>query len=471
MLVPLNLTGGKYREKARELVNQSTRNFWPKPVATEKAVSRYILQTFYGLKTFKESAGSNCRGMKVNQGKLYKITDTTLYEVSKDGTHTALGFIPGSNRCIISTLGSELVIANGGRKIYVYDETNVVENTNENLGNPRGVTVLNSQAVYDRGIGQIFDVSDVGKPLEIDGLNFAAAESYSDALLLPYAYRELLYLFGEETIELWWNSGSGNPPFDRVQGSIINQGLDAIYSVADSPDFIFFLGADKQFHTLTAGSSAVDTPISPPALTALIEKYSVTSDCIGWTMELEGQWFYVATFPTEDITWVYPVGGEWFEWGSGRTGRIRANSYAKFSGKHLVGDVDSGNIYELDSETYTDMGEDIIRYRDTAPIHGGLFKQDGKAFEINELQIFLETGVGLLEGQGSDPYLIISMSRDGGKTFGTERFIRVGKLGERLKVISKNWGRFEESCVIRVQVSDPIFWCIFNAKAELEFCI
>jgi len=469
MLVPLNLTGGNYQEKARELTNQFTRNFWPKPIASEKAVSRYILQCFYGLRKWTNHPGFNCRGMRINQGKLYKVTDTTLYEVSKDGTHTELGFIPGSNRCIISPLGDQLVIANGGGRIYVYDGETVTQNTSINLGSPKGVAVLNSQAIYDRGSGQIFDVSDVGKPSIIDGLNFAAAESYSDELLLPYAYREMLYLFGAETIELWWNSGIGNPPFDRVQGSIINLGLNAIYSVADSPDFIFFLGSDKQFHTLTAGSSSVDTVISPPALTALIEKYSVTKDCIGWTMELEGQWFYVATFPTQDITWVYPVGGEWFEWGTGKSGRIRANSYVNIFDKHLVGDVDSGSIYELDSETYTDMDETIVRVRDTAPIHGGLFQQDGKTFEISELQLFLETGVGLLEGQGSDPHIIISISRDG-KTFGTERFIKVGELGKRTKVVVKNLGRFDY-CVIRVQVSDPIFWAIFSAKAEMEFCI
>lgn len=471
MLIPFNLTGGDYQHKSRPLSNQVTRNFWPQIQASPKAKSNYILQSFYGLKTFKEMSGAVDRGMLQNQGILYKVTDTTLYTVASNGTHTPLGTIPGSNRCIIKAMGAQIIIANGSGLIYIWDGTSLTQNTDINLGTPKGVAVLNSQAIYDAGTGQGFDVSDVGTPGIINGLNNASAETASDNLLIPYAYRETLYLMGSETIELWWDSGQGNPPFDKIQGAIINMGLDAIYSVADNPDFIFFFGIDKQVHTLTGGSSSVDTVISTPALAKIFQGYSVTSDSIGWTMELEGQWFYVLTFPTQDITWVFPVGGEWFQWGSSLSGRIRANSYTEIFGKRLVADYQSGNIYELDPETYTDASETIVRTRITAPIHGGLFKQDGCQFEINRLELILETGVGLIEGQGSNPSIGVSFSRDGGKTFGTERFVKVGGLGNtRQKAILTNCGRFSE-CAIRIRVSDPIYWAIYSAVADIDVCI
>lgn len=472
MLVPINLTGGDYQHKSRPLSKQVTRNFWPQVQQTQKAKSPYILVPFYGLKTFKEQAGGVDRGMRFNQGKLYKVSGTTLYEISSGGTHTSLGSIAGSNRCIISAMGAQIIIANGSGLIYVWDGATLTQVTDPNIGAPRGVAVLNNQAIYDAGSGQGFDVSDVGTPGTINGLNNAQAESASDALLLPYAYRETLYLFGEETIELWWNSGQGNPPFDKIQGAVINMGLGAIYSVADTPDYIFFFGSDKQVHSLTAGASSVDTVVSTPAMAKIFQDYSTTSDGIGWTMELEGQWFYVLTFPTENVSWVLPIGGEWFQWGSSTSGRIRANSYAKAFDKHLVGDYQSANIYELDAQTYTDAGEEIVRTRDSAPLHGGLFKQDGKAFEINELKIILETGVGLISGQGSDPLVAISFSRNGGKTFGTERFVKCGQLGDdaRREIILKNCGRFT-SCVVRIRVSDPIYWAIYNGVADVEICI
>lgn len=471
MLVPINLTGGSYEHKSRPLTNQRTRNFWPQLINTKKARSEYILQSFYGLKAFATQSGNADRGMLVNKNRLYKVTDNTLYEVNSVGVYTSLGTIPGSNRCIMKAMGSQIIIANGSGLVFVWDGTSLTQNTSINLGTPRGVAVLNNQAIYDAGTGQGFDVSDVGQPSSIDGLNNANAESFSDDLLIPYAYRETLYLCGRETIEIWWNSGQGNPPFDKVQGAVINMGLAAIYSMADTPDFLFFLGSDNQFHSITPGTSGVDTVISTPAMAKQLDTYLVTSDCIGWTMQLEGQWFYVAAFPSEDITWVYPVGGEWFEWGTGDVGRHLANSYASVFNKHLVAEYNSGNIYELSAETYTDMGNTIVRTRDSAPIHSGLIGQDNKPFEINSLELILETGVGLLSGQGSDPQIAVSVSRDGAKTFGTERFVRVGRLGERVLVRLNNLGRFKDSCVIRLRVSDPIYWAIYSSNVDMEICV
>lgn len=477
MLVPINLTGGDYQHKSRPLTKQVTRNFWPQLQSMKKARSEYILQTFYGLKPWAspDIAGVD-RGALANQGKLYKITGNTFYEVSSAGVHTARGTVAGSNRCIMWALGAQIIIVNGSGVSYVWDGTTFTQNTSVNLGAPRSVCVLNNQAIYDSGSGQSFDVSDVGTPLVINGLNNAQAESASDQLLRVYAYRETLYLMGggdndgKGTIELWYNSGQGNPPFDKIQGAVLNVGLDALHSVADNPDFVFFFGADKQVHTLTPGTTAVDTVISTPAMAEAFQNYAVTNDAIGWTMELQGQWFYCITFPIQNATWVYPVGGEWFEWGTG-DGRIRANSYVYAFGKHLVADVASGNIYELDADTYTDAGEKIVRTRDSAPLHGGLFKQDGKKFELNELKIILETGVGLLSGEAVNPQIAISFSRDGGKTFGTERFVKTGRLNRtRTEVILRNCGTFTE-CVIRVRVNDPIYWAIYNAAAEIDICI
>lgn len=471
-IVPINLTGGEHKHKSRPLTRQETRNFWPQIQGTPKARSPYILQSFYGLKQWSNPGVEGvCRGAIVNQGTLYKVTGIKLYSVSSDGTHTALGTIPGYTRCIIENLGSQVIVNNGSGFVYVWDGSTLTENTSANIGSPNGVAVLNNQAIYDAGSGQGFDVSDAGDPLTIDGLNNAQAESASDDLIIPYAYRETLYLLGDRTIELWWNSGQGNPPFDKIQGAIINTGLEAKYSIDDNTDFIFLLGNDKQFYTLTPGTSSVATVISTPTMAKEIQGYSKTNDCIGWTMELEGQWFYIATFPTEDITWAWPIGGEWFKWGSTATGRIRANSYVNIYDKHLVGDYNSSKIYELDPETYTDAGETIIRSRISAPFHAGLINQHGKSFEINSLEIDLETSVGLTSGQGEDPLLVLELSRDGGKTFGTKKYLRVGRLNERITVRTSSLGRFDHDCVFKISTSDPIYWAIYGAVADVEVCI
>lgn len=470
MRIPLNLAGGTYEHKAGLQSSQRTRNFWPQVQTNPKAKSKYILQSFYGLKTFTTPAiGGVDRGMYENQGTLYKITGTTLYSVSSTGVHTSLGTIAGSNRCVIKAIDSTIVIVNGHGAIYTWNGTTLTLNSDPDIGSPNAVATLNSQAIYDKGTGQIFSVSNAGTPLTVNGLNYASAEVESDALKIPYAYRETLYLMGEETTELWWNSGQGNPPFDKIQGGTIGIGIAAINSAADTPDYIFFLGSDRQVHTLTGGASAVDTIVSNQEMAKIFQDYDVVSDAIGWTMQLEGQWFYSITFPTEDVTWVYPIGGEWFQWGTGREGRIRANSYSKVFGKHLVADYASGNIYELDAQTYTDASETIIRERITAPLHGGLFQADGKDFEIQYLEIILQTGNGDLTT--TNPTLMLSISKDGGKTFGTERMKVTGAMGQTAtKVLFTNLGRYN-NCTLKLSVSDPVYWSIHSAVADVDICV
>jgi hypothetical protein len=415
------------------------------------------------------------RGLFVNKGVLYRVLDTNLYSVDQNGVHTELGQVAGSGRCIFDAIDSILtVVANRAAYSYNAAATNpvVAQITDPNMGTPIGCTSINSQMLYDQngGTSQIFEVSNVGDPTTINGLNFASAESDSSPLVRPYAYKQVANMFKTESNELWWNSGQGNPPFDRIQGGIINVGLGAPYSIAQTPDFLFYFGNDNQVHTLTGGTGAVDTPISTPAMAKLFQKYTTTSDAIGWAMELEGQWFYVITFPTQNISWCYPVGGEWFQWGSGLTGRIQGNDFADCYGLKIVDDYQSGNLYLLDAETYTDNGNPIIRQRDSGPIYGELLKAPGKEFEINYIEIIMETGVGLVTGQGSVPKLGIQMSRDGGKTFGTERLINIGVAGQETTVKTGSFGRFK-NCVIRLNSSDPVYTAIYSANAYIDVCI
>lgn len=471
MLVPINLTGGTYTHKSALLSSQVTRNFWPQIQASQKSKSNYVLQSFYGLKEFvNPNLLGTDRGMLENQDVLYKVTGTTLYTVDSTGVHTARGTIAGTGRCVLKAVDSTVVIVNGSGLIYTWDGTTLTLNSNPSIGSPNGVATINGQAVYDSGSGQLWSVSDPGQPLTVNGLNYAKAEVNSDALVVPYAFSETLYLYGQRTIELWWNNGQGNPPFERIQGAALNVGIGAKNSLANTPDFIFFLGSDRQVHSLTGGASAVDNIVSSPEMAKVYQDYTVVSDAIGWTMQLEGQWFYVLTFPTENVTWVYPVGGEVFAWGTGLEGRIRANSYAYVFGKHLVADYTNSKIYELDAETYTDSGDLIIRQRISAPIHGGLFQADGKNFEITSLKVLLQSGNGTLDWQGLDPALVLETSKDGGLTFGTKRIKKTGRMGQTMtEVLFTNLGRFN-SCTLKLSVSDPVFWCIHSAVAEVEVC-
>lgn len=464
---PINITGGTYKHKSLPLSSQVTRNFIPQLQEDDSVKSAYILEPYPGLKSFTTTTGTVDRGMLFHQGVLYKITGTNLYSVDQLGVPTLLGTIPGVDRCIIIGAGTSVIIVSTG-VAYEWDGTTLTTGSDVDFETPTAAAFMNQFTIYDGDDGR-FGVSNVGDPLNIDGLNYATAEVAADALIRPYAYDQTLYQMGEKTIEPWWNSGVGNPPFDRIEQGTMPIGLGALHSPAHTDQFLYILDDDNQIQAIQGSSHQV---VTPKAIVRAFSQYAVTSDAIGWTYNFEGQWFYQLTFPSADKTWVYPEGGEIFEISSGSDGgRSIANSYAYAYRKHLVADHRNGNIYELDAETYDDVGEALIRTRDTGPLHGGLFGAPGKNLEMERFELIMETGSGLTAGQGSDPVVMLSFSDDGGRTFSEEEWGQIGKIGEyKTKVEWFALGTFE-SRIMRVRISDPVYCSIHSAAADIEIGI
>jgi hypothetical protein len=331
------------------------------------------------------------------------------------------------------------------------------------------VTHINNQIIYD-GDGGRFASSDVGDATSIDGLNYATAESNADDLIRPYTFNQVVYMMGDKTTEPWWNSGVGSPPFDRIEGGIIPIGLLARYSVANNDRFMYLLGDDHEVYQLQGSNAQKVTTI---AIAREIAMFSTVSDAIGWCFSLEGQNFYQITFPSADKTFCYSenVGPEngWFDVSSGLSGgRSRMNSHVFAFRRNLVGDTESGNLYELGVDTFTEAGDVISRVRDTGPLHGELIGAPGKRIEMDRFELIMERGVGLVSGQGSDPVVMLQVSDDGGKTFSTERWGKIGKLGQfKIKVEWHALGSFFER-IVRLKTSDPVFYSFHSASADLR---
>jgi hypothetical protein len=362
-------------------------------------------------------------------------------------------------------LNTSVVIVTDGIP-YLWNGSTVATISDADLETPNACDHLNNQIIYD-GDGGRFVSSDVGDATSISGLNYATAESDADDLIRPYVFDQTLYLMGDKTIEGWWNSGNGQPPFDRIEGAIMQVGLGALYSVANSANQVYFVANNNQIYAM---KGSIAEAISSPALAMEIAKFSTTNDAIGFCYNIYGQWFYEVTFINANRTFCYPEGGEWFELSSGTEGgRNIADSYCFAYRKHLVADVNSGNIYELDEESHTENGATIVRMRDSAPLHGGLIKgAAGKTLTMTRLELIMQVGVGTLSGQGIDPVVMVSFSDDGGYSFGTEMWATIGRTGQfQHKVEFFNLGSFE-SRIIRVRVSDPVHYCIYSAVADIE---
>lgn len=98
-----------------------------------------------------------------------------------------------------------------------------------------------------------------------------------------------------------------------------------------------------------------------------------------------------------------------------------------FGGKHLIGDSESGGIFEYSADTYTDDGNPLYFERTFMGPY-----QENKFIRYDTAELSAEMGVGLdgAPAIGTDPHIVLSWSDNGGRLFVGHRTMRLGKIGE-----------------------------------------
>lgn len=467
--IPVNVTGPSYQSRSRPLSSQRTQNWYQQ--LNEQGKDAYTLMPFPGLKLLGSAEGAD-RGFHRMSEILYQVKGTSLYEISSNGTHTLRGTIPGTGRAIIRDDGINMFIV-ADLKVWQYTtDTNLVtEVTNVNITGSKSVDFFNNQFIYTKD--RFSTVSDVGNGAEASGLNIVGEETLPDDLVRDYVFDEVIYRCGTRSIVGWYNSGVGAPPIEKLQGRIFTVGLAAINSIAETDEAFYWLGDDFAIYQAAAGSK---NRISTDAISNEIQKYSKIDDAIGNTFTFEGQNFYSITFPSGNKTFVVSesLGSNgWFEISSGVSNPLDSTKYQGTSildayGKLFVADVSNGNIYNLDLDTYMNNDEPLQRVRVTQAANGALLNARGKRVQMSELKLIMETGVGVISGQGDNPRIMIEYSDDGGNTWNGGSWPRVGRLGEfTLQVEWYNLGSFYNR-IFRISTTDPVNYSIYSATIDLR---
>jgi hypothetical protein len=463
--IPINITGGSYQSRSRPLSSQQTINWYQQ--VSEGGKDKFVLLPFPGLKQLGSHSSSEAdRGITNMAEVLYQVKGTTLYEIDKLGNHIAKGQIPGTQKCIFANDGINLFIVSNLR-VFQYDGSSVIEVTDPNITGAKSVDFLNNTFIYTKDKFTTF--SNPGDGSTASGLNIIGAESSPDDLVRDYVFNQVLYRMGERTIESWYNSGVGSPPFDRIDGQIFQVGLLAIHSVANTDEAMYWLGDDFAIYLADGGTKQ---RVSTDAISNAIEKMENPSDAVASTFTFQGQNFYAISFVSGNKTFVLNeslgVNG-WFELSSGTSdGIYQGSDIQGIYGKNIVSDRSNGKIYELDFNTYTNDGETLKRTRVTSSINGDLLGQKGKRVQMSRLELLVETGVGLINGQGDNPRIMIEASYDGGRTWAHGSWARTGRLGEF--VLQVEWFNLRSfyDMILRITTSDPVNYSIYSGAIDLR---
>lgn len=412
------------------------------------------------------------RGMISTGIYFYVVSGNTVYRVAAaDYAVVTLGTINTNARRVgMATNGSEVLIVDGNSG-WIAENTTLTEIADASF--PSGVT----QAVFldgyfivsGNGTQRLFWNEIANDGTSWNALDFASAEGSPDETVAIIADHRELWVLGTQSVEVWVNTGDADQLFARSGNAFIEHGCAARWSVASIDNSVFWLGTGKNGHGIVFRSNGY-TParISNHPLETAIRGYSTIDDAFAFAYQLDGHSFYVLTFPTEDVTWMFDAAsGEWVEWlwrdpDLNSLHRHRSNCYSFGTGQSLVGDWESGKVYRLDPDVYTDNGDPIQRIRRAQTI-----TEEGKRLFFEELRIDMETGVGLATGQGSEPLLMLRYSNDGGHTWSNEKTRSIGVTGDYDKQARFGPTGSGRNRVWEISFTDPCKFVVLGASVRV----
>lgn len=410
---------------------------------------------------------------RASNGDLYAVNGPSVYYVTPTWMFTLLGSItPGNTPVYMQDNGITIVLVDGTANGYTIDMTSraFAAIVDPDFFGADRVDFQDTFLVFNRPNTNQMYISG-SEAITFDPLDIAAKTGWSDTIVSIISMHRELWLIGSITSEVWYNSGAADFTFGPLPGAFIDHGCVAKYSVAKQDLSVYWLGQDLQgLGMVFEGANYGVKRISTHAMENDFLTYPTLTDAIGFTYQQEGHVFYVLTFPAADKTWVYDKSVElWHQraWAdtNGVLHRHRANCITFAYGKTVVGDWQNGNLYALDLNVATDIGQPIVRIR-SWPHMVDDFKQVFYHSLMADMQV--GTDDGSIDGATSaaPPVVSLRWSDTRGASWGNAVEQSLGAAGQYLTSIQFNRLGVARDRVFELSWSAPVMTALNGAYVQ-----
>lgn len=386
-----------------------------------------------GLRLAGDYTGSvtgRCRGLHWDNGnlQLYAVFGTTFVRINSDWSLFVIGALPGA----VDT-GYPVSMADNGTTIFIvdgridsgwtYNHTTgaLAACTDPAFYGSTRVDYIDTYFIFQRINTQQFYISN-SLATAFNPLWFAGKVGYSDLLVSIAALHDAVWLFGEVTTEIWFNSGGDATnviPFQRMPQSILQFGCASTYSVVVAGNAVYWMSQDRHGRLMfLRGEGYSAKRVSNFAVEQAWATYDLTHGAIiSMVYQVAGHEFIVIQFTNVGQTWVLDATtGFWHQrqtsggpWLPGAIAYWKVSGFGGTSVNNVVaGDSSVAKLYIVDSGVYTDLGAPITRTRSWPHV-----LDDQKRVAHHQF-VAAMTGTSLSPDQIS-----LSWSDDGGQTFGT----------------------------------------------------
>src|SRR3990167_427059 len=471
----LNIVGPAYQFRTVDFDYQRCINWYPVIDQGGKEVMSLFPTPGYNLFSTPSSTGE-VRGLFTHKDVGYAVVSNTLYTVDDEGTATSRGTLNTSSGKVYMAANPTQVMITDGIAGYIYTISTATLAQITDADFPQEPIYLTFQSSYfvivDKATGRFY-WSNSNDGTAWTATDFATPNYKPDALKACISFREELLMFGDTTLEFYYDDGS--TPFVRRTGTSLFAGTAAVDSVAAGPDMVAWLAKNEYGeHTVMAMGVGMlgnfqPMPISTDAINSqLRESGEAISGARAFIYQNIGHTFYVLNIAGGGRTFVYDfttklwherrsisdaTNTEYVSW--------RAGSYMNLKGMHIVGDTLTGKLYELKDDVFTENGKLIHRLRTTPHL-----MDENRQLTLHQLDIETASGVGITTGQGSDPQLMLRVSHDGGHTWGNQLWRNPGKKGEYRQRCQWNTLGTGRDWVFELSTTDPVDWTLIGGYAR-----
>jgi hypothetical protein len=501
------LIGPSYSSQSLNADCQVTKNWYVEQIESAYGKSAMALYPTPGTIIFATLPGQPLRGQLEINGRSFAVSGTNFCEVFANGTFSVIAQVL-NDLLPVSMVASpqQLLLASAGN-LYVYWLQTTTGGTNPQVAGtfiqvpanlfsvPGGIQGSPIQVEYIDGFFLVLMRNSqtiyISTPLDASTwppLQIIVVTVFSDNVQSIIENQRRLYVQGRKRSTVYYDSGGPNI-FDVDPSGTSENGSAAVFGVTRADNSIYWIDQDERGAAIARRMSGY-TPerISNHAIEYAWRGYarnSTINDCVTYAYQDQGHTFVQFNFPTANATWDYDIATKmWHEraFFNATTGLYSAHkswNHAFAFGKHLVGDPQSGNIYQMEIPAAavgggwnfaTDAGGALIRRLRRSP-HVSI---ENKYQFYSEVIIDAETGLGpqppLLDGGGlaRGPKLTLRWSRDYGHTWSNEYDLDAGQAGDfRHRLRKSRLGRARDM-VIEISTSDPIPWRIVEGYLYTE---
>ena len=402
-------------------------------------------------------------GMHYAFGYMWIVSGGSLYRVDSNLSATLIGSVGSASQQSIDIDSNvdSIVVVNTPNAYYYDTTTSTFAQITDADYTSRGSTDVefadNWMLFIEPSSGRMFG-ADLGTVTDFDALNFVTAEGAPDNLVgLKVDHRQPI-LFGLASIEIYENTGAAGFPFERAINGFIEIGCLNGRTIAKLDNSVFWLASD---YTIRRLDGVTPVRVSTHAIEQQLVGTTI-AQAKAYSYAQEGHYFYVLSLPEKTLAYDVTT-QQWHSRNSYGYDYWLAQNHVQAFNREFVGSSINNKIGYLNMEDYDEWGGTQIMEWTYQPIYA----EAQRAFH-DRLEIIMETGVGLVTGQGSDPTVMLAYSDDGGISWQNLPTRSAGAIGQyRWRVV---WHRLGSSRmrVYRASVSDPIKIAITDTQIEVR---